>query len=140
MKDTRFKKFAFEQYTNNNQVNNGFRWIRNSIDEKHSVAVLGKSDSLSPALFYWNIGPPKGYLHYIGTVNQKQYYLLKKADYIAIITPNNKEADYEITQTYQTHSDYVRYLLDNNSIVYFDEFNIDSINLTFRLYKSLRQQ
>jgi isocitrate dehydrogenase len=55
-------------------------------------------------------------------------------------TQNNKKANDEITQTYQAHSDYLRYLLDNNSIVYFDEFNIDSINLTFRLYRSLRQQ
>ena len=39
-----------------------------------------------------------------------------------------------------TLSDHVRYLLDNNSIVYFDEFNIDSISVTFRLYRSLRQQ
>jgi hypothetical protein len=138
MQDARFKKFAFEQYTDNNQVNNSFQWIRNSINKKYSVAILGKSDRLSPSLFYWNLGPPKGYLHYIGTVNPKQHYLLKNIDYIVIITPNNKNSDYEITQTYQTHSDYIRYLLDDNSIVYFDEFNIDSINLTFRLYRSLR--
>ena len=140
MQDSRFKKFAFEQYTDNKQLNSSFQWMRNSIDEKYSVAILGKSDSLSPSLFYWNIGPPKGYLHYIGTVNPKQYYLLKKSDYIAIITPNNKEADHEITQPYQTHSDYIKYLLDNNAITYFGEFNMDSINLTLRLYRSLRQQ
>ena len=138
MQDARFKKFAFEQYTNNNQFNDGFQWIRNSINKESSVAILGKSDRLSPSLFYWNIGPPKGYLHYIGTVNPKQYYLLEKIDYIVIITPNDKNSDYEITQTYQTHSDYIRYLLDNNSVVYSDEFNIDSANLTFRLYRSLR--
>jgi hypothetical protein len=138
MQDARFKKFAFEQYTDNNQVNNGLQWIRNSINKKYSVAILGKSDRLSPSLFYWNLGPPKGYLYYIGTVNPKQHYLLKNVDYIIIIIPNNKNSDYEITKTYQTHSDYIIYLLDDNSIVYFDEFNIDSINLTFRLYRSLR--
>ena len=30
MQDIRFKKFAFEQYTDNNQINNGFQWMRNS--------------------------------------------------------------------------------------------------------------
>jgi hypothetical protein len=138
MQDVRFKKFAFEQYTDNNQINNGFQWMRNSVNEKYSVAILGKSDRLSPSLFYWNLGPPKGYFHYIGTVNPKQYFLLRKADYITIITPNNEKVDYEITQTYQVHADYIKYLLDNNDIVYLDEFNIDSINLTFRLYRSLR--
>jgi hypothetical protein len=140
MQDTRFKKFAFEQYTDNNQINDSFKWIRNSINEKYSIAILGKSDRLSPSLFYWNIGPPKGYIHYIGTVNPKQSFLLKRADYITVITPNNSKADYEITQTYQIYSDHIKYLLDNNSIVYFDEFNIDSMNLTFRLYRSLGQQ
>ena len=139
MQDSRFNKFAFAQYTDNNQINDSFKWIKNSINEKDSIAILGKSNTLSPSLFYWNLGPPKGYLYYIGTVNPKQYSLLKKANYIAIIAPNNNDADYEIAQTYQTHSNYVKYLLDNNSIVYFDEFNIDSINLTFRLYRSLRQ-
>jgi len=138
MQDSRFKKLAFEQYTNNNQINNSFQWLRDSINEKYSFAILGKSDSLSPSLFYWNLGPPKGYFHYIGTVNPKYYSLLRKADYIAIIVPNNGKADYEITQTYQTHADHIRYLLDNNDIVYLDEFNIDSINLAFRLYRSLR--
>jgi hypothetical protein len=138
MQDVRFKKFAFEQYTDNNQINNGFQWMRNSVNEKYSFAILGKSDSLSPSLFYWNLGPPKGYFYYIGTVNSRQYFLLRKADYITIITPNNEKADYEITHTYQIHADYIRYLLDNNDIVYLDEFNIDSINLTFRLYRSLR--
>src|SRR5262249_12257695 len=138
MQDTRFKQFAFEQYTDNSQFNDSFQWLRNSINKEDRVAILGKSDRLSPSLFYWNIGPPKGYLHYIGTVNPKQYFLLKKTDYIVIISPNNKNSDYEITQTYQTHSDYIRYLLDNNSVVYSDEFNIDSANLTFRLYRSLR--
>ncbi len=137
MQDSRFNKFAFAQYTDNNQINDSFKWIK--INEKDSIAILGKSNTLSPSLFYWNLGPPKGYLYYIGTVNPKQYSLLKKANYIAIIAPNNNDADYEIAQTYQTHSNYVKYLLDNNSIVYFDEFNIDSINLTFRLYRSLRQ-
>jgi hypothetical protein len=138
MQDIRFKQFAFEQYTDNNQINKGFQWLRNSVNEKYSVAILGKSDSLSPSLFYWNIGPPKGYFHYIGTVNPKQYYLLRKADYIAIIVPNNEKSNYEITQTYQTHAGHIRYLLDSNDLVYLDEFNIDSINLTFRLYRSLR--
>jgi len=138
MQDVRFKKFAFEQYTDNNQINNGFQWMRNSVNEKYSVAILGKSDQLSPSLFYWNLGPPKGYFHYIGTVNPKQYFSLRKADYITIITPNNEKADYEITHTYQIHADYIRYLLDSNDIVYLDEFNIDSINLTFRLYRNLR--
>ena len=138
MQDTKFKKFAFEQYTDNQQVKDSFQWIRNSINKNYSIAILGKSDSLSPSLFYWNIGPPKGYLHYVGTVNPKQYYLLNKVDYIAIIIPNNKNSDYEITQTYQTHADYIRRLLDNNSVAYFDEFNIDSVNLTFRLYRCLR--
>jgi hypothetical protein len=140
MQDMRFKKFAFEQYTDNNQVNNGFKWMRSFVNEKYSVAILGKSDRLSPSLFYWNLGPPKGYFHYIGTVNPKQYFLLRKADYITIIAPNNEKADYEITQTYQSHADYIRYLLDNNDIVYLDKFNIDSINLTFHLYRSLRQR
>ena len=139
MQDSRFKKFAFAQYTDNNQINDSFKWIKNSINEKDSIAILGKSNTLSPSLFFWNLGPPKGYLYYIGTVNPKQYSLLKKAKYIAIIAPNSNDADYEITQTYQTHSNYVKYLLDDNSIVYFDEFNIDSINLTFRLYRSFRQ-
>jgi len=128
MQDVRFKKFAFEQYTDNNQINNSFKWMRNSVNEKYSVAILGKSNSLSPSLFYWNLGPPKGYLHYIGTVNPKQHFLLRKADYIAIIVPNNEKADREITQTYQTHAGYIRYLLNNNDIVYLDEFNIDSVN------------
>jgi hypothetical protein len=140
MQDIRFKKFAFEQYTDNNQINKGFQWLRNSVNEKYSVAILGKSDSLSPSLFYWNLGPPKGYFHYIGTVNPKQHFLLRKSDYIAIIVPNNEKADYEITQKYQVHADYVKYLLDKNDIVYLDGFNIDSVNLTFYLYRSLRQQ
>ena len=139
IQDTRFKKLAFAQYTDNKQINNSFKWIKDSINEKDSIAILGKSNTLSPSLFYWNLGPPKGYLYYIGSLNPKQYSLLKKANYIAIIVPNSNTADSEITQTYQTHSNHIKYLLDNNSIVYFDEFNIDSINLTFRLYRSLRQ-
>ena len=138
MQNVRFKNFAFEQYTYNKQINNSFQWIRNSVNEKYSIAILGKSDSLSPSLFYWNIGPPKGYFHYIGTVNPKQYFLLRKSDYIAIIVPNNEKSDHEITQAYKNHADYIRFLLDNNDIVYLDEFNIDSINLTFRLYRNLR--
>ena len=138
MQNVRFKNFAFEQYTDNKQINNSFQWIRNSVNEKYSIAILGKSDSLSPSLFYWNIGPPKGYFHYIGTVNPKQYFLLRKSDYIAIIVPNNEKSDHEITQAYKNHADYIRFLLDNNDIVYLDEFNIDSINLTFRLYRNLR--
>jgi len=138
MQNVRLKNFAFEQYTDNKQINNSFQWIRNSVNEKYSIAILGKSDSLSPSLFYWNIGPPKGYFHYIGTVNPKQYFLLRKSDYIAIIVPNNEKSDHEITQAYKNHADYIRFLLDNNDIVYLDEFNIDSINLTFRLYRNLR--
>ena len=138
MQNVRFKNFAFEQYTDNKQINNSFQWIRNSVNEKYSIAILGKSDSLSPSLFYWNIGPPKGYFHYIGTVNPKQYFLLRKSDYIAIIVPNNEKSDHEITRAYKNHADYIRFLLDNNDIVYLDEFNIDSINLTFRLYRNLR--
>ena len=109
------------------------------ISERNSVAVLGKSNRLSPALFYWNIGPPKGYFHYIGTIDQKKYYLLKKADYLVLIILNNKRSDYEITQRYQNHSDHIRVLLDNNKIMYFDEFNMDSMNQTFHLYRNLRQ-
>ena len=75
MQDSRFKKLAFEQYTNNNQINNSFQWLRNSINEKYSFAILGKSNSLSPSLLYWNLGPPKGYFRYIGTINPKQYSL-----------------------------------------------------------------
>ncbi len=88
MQDSRFNKFAFAQYTDNNQINDSFKWIKNSINEKDSIAILGKSNTLSPSLFFWNLGPPKGYLYYIGTVNPKQYSLLKKAKYIAIIAPN----------------------------------------------------
>ena len=127
MQDARFKKYAFEQYTDNKQLNDSFQWMRDSISEKNSVAVLGKSDKLSPALFYWNIGPPKGYSHYIGTIDPKKYYLLKKADYLVLIIPNNESSDHEIIQKYQNHSDHVRFLLDNNKIAYFDEFHMDSM-------------
>jgi hypothetical protein len=130
-----FKHTALGTYTQNARLNEALAWLRRHINAEDRLAILGKCDSLSPALFEWQLGPPRKYKYFIGVVGPKRYPELQKASHICLIVPTAKHSDPEILQQYNAHFNQVNSLLQHNRVVYIDEFEIDSLKLTFRLYK-----
>jgi hypothetical protein len=55
-----FQRLAFEHYVESGELREALADL-GRLTASHEVAVLGRSDALSPALFRWYLGPPAGH-------------------------------------------------------------------------------
>lgn len=60
VQDRRFVDAAFEYYTDSSALVAALESIRGKLEADDRLLVIGQSDSLSPALFRWELGPPSG--------------------------------------------------------------------------------
>jgi hypothetical protein len=113
IKDERFKKLALIQYTNSEEIDRAFEAVRNKLSVNARLGVLGKSDALSPALFTWQLGAPKGF-----------------RDYQDVI---------EIEKSYPVYKTKVDMLVAEKKVRLVKGFPIRSKNLSFELYELGKQ-
>lgn len=129
-----FRRIALGSYTRNAQLNQAFDWLRGNVRRQDRLAILGKSDALSPALFEWQVGRPRRYFDFIGSIDPDKFYKLNKATHICLIIPTTDRSDPEILQSFKAHSSKMQSLLESNRIEFLNEFPLKNMKLVLCLY------
>jgi len=131
-----FRRLAFENYIDSPALADAFAAIRGETGPSGRVAVLGRSDALSPGLFTWQLGPPAGLASFpLEVLRDRDVESLGDITHVVLIAPDASDgASPEITADFPRHLERLQRWLDAGTVAPARELPVDDLHLTLRLY------
>jgi hypothetical protein len=131
-----FQRVAFENYLRSEALTAAFQSLRDSVGRDDQVAVQGRSETLSPALFKWQLGPPAGFPKFPVEVGADDPMRLDAATRVVLIVPTESTlATAEISSRYAAHASMLQERVDRSELVLERELPVHDQHVAFRLYR-----
>jgi hypothetical protein len=132
-----FRRLAFEHYVDSPALGAAFAAIRDAVGPGDRVAVLGRSDALSPGLLAWHLGPPAGERFLtVEIVKEQDIALLDRSTSVVLIAPTAAGlASPEITRDYARHASRLQPWLDAGTVSLSRELPVDVLHVALRFYR-----
>lgn len=132
-----FRRLAFEHYVDSPALDAALASLRDAIGPGERVAVLGRSDALSPGLLAWHLGVPAGErFPPFEIVKEQDVALLDRTTSIVLIAPTAADlASPEITRNYARHASRLQPWLDAGTFGLSRELPVDDLHVALRFYR-----
>jgi hypothetical protein len=134
-----FQRIALEHYTDSPALNTAFETIRSGLSPTDRIAVLGRSNELSPGLFDWELGPPSGAPAFPVSIVGGGDDVIDHATRVVLIVPTSSElTSAEITEAYAGHASALQKRLDRGELALDRDLPVDTLHVTLRVYRRVR--
>ncbi len=132
-----FRRLAFENYLDSPALDKALASLRAEIGPGDRVAILGRSDALSPALFKWQLGPPAGESSFpLDIVKDVDVALIDTATCVLLIAPASADlSSPEITSEFPRHVARLQPHLDAGTFILARELPVNDLQVTLQFYR-----
>jgi len=132
-----FRRLAFENYVDSPALHQALATLRADIGPVDRLAILGRSDALSPALFKWQLGPPAGETSFpLDIVRAVDVALIDTATCVLLIAPSHAElSSDEIRGDFPRHVARLQPWLDAGTFILTREIPVSDLQVTLRFYR-----
>jgi len=132
-----FRRLAFENYLDSPALADALASIRAETGPSDRIAILGRSDALSPGLFTWQLGPPAGEASFpLEILRERDVDLIGDTTHVVLIAPTSTElASPEITVDFPRNVARLQRWLDAGTFELARELPVDDLHVTLRLYR-----
>jgi hypothetical protein len=131
----RFRAIAFEHYTNGPALLAALDSVRAELTSGDRLAIVGQGDSISPALFRWELGPPSGVPCFPYELGGSRGIDLAYATRVLLVEPVGTGATaIDVTSDYQRRQREILEQLDAGALIVRREMVAPDMSVTLRLY------
>jgi hypothetical protein len=130
-----FRHLALREYTESAELNAAFAGVRARLAPDDRLAILGKCDAISPALFVWELGPPAGDFARPASLGHHELGELDDATRVLLLVPTDPAlASYEVTGRFDAYHAEVERRVAQGALAVAADFAVPSRHLVFRLF------
>jgi hypothetical protein len=131
-----FRRLAFENYLDSPALADALASIRADTGPSDRIALLGRSDALSPGLFSCSSGLPAGEAVPLEILRERDVDLIGDTTHVVLIAPTSTElASPEITRDFPRNVARLQRWLDAGTFALARELPVDDLHVTLRLYR-----